>query len=45
MALLTTLVAPYGAKLAHSLDKRVLRKTFAVYLLITAGLVMVKALR
>jgi uncharacterized membrane protein YfcA len=44
MALLTTLVAPYGARLAHSLDKRVLRKAFAVYLLITAGLVMVKAL-
>lgn len=44
MALLTTLVAPYGARLAHRLDKRVLRKAFAVYLLITAGLVMIKAL-
>lgn len=45
MALLTTLVAPYGARLAHRLDKRVLRKAFAVYLLITAALVMIKALR
>lgn len=44
MALLTTLVAPYGARLAHRLDKRVLRRAFAIYLLITAGLVMAKAL-
>lgn len=44
MGLLTTLVAPYGAKLAHSLDKRILRKAFAIYLLITAVSVMVKAL-
>lgn len=44
MGLLTTLVAPWGARLAHSLDKRVLRKAFAVYLLITAGLVVAKAL-
>jgi len=44
MGLLTTLVAPYGARLAHRLDKRVLRKAFAVYLLITALSVMIKAL-
>ena len=44
MGLLTTLVAPWGAKLAHSLDKQVLRRAFAVYLLITAGLVVAKAL-
>ena len=44
MALLTTFVAPYGAQLAHRLDKRVLRKAFALYLLATAALVVVKAL-
>ncbi|MBU1386120.1 MAG: sulfite exporter TauE/SafE family protein [Alphaproteobacteria bacterium] len=44
MAVLTTAVAPWGAKLAHSLDRRVLRKAFAVYLLATAAVVMVKAL-
>ncbi|MGV9005656.1 MAG: sulfite exporter TauE/SafE family protein [Brevundimonas sp.] len=44
MGLLTTLVAPWGAQLAHSLDKRVLRKAFAVYLLITGALVVLKAL-
>jgi uncharacterized membrane protein YfcA len=44
MGLLTTLVAPVGARLAHKLDKKVLRRAFAVYLVITAGLVMIKAL-
>jgi len=44
MAVLTTAVAPWGAKLAHSLDRRVLRKAFAVYLLATAAVVVVKAL-
>ena len=44
MALLTTLVAPWGARLAHRLDKRVLRRGFAVYLLVTAVAVMLKAL-
>ncbi|MDY6923998.1 MAG: sulfite exporter TauE/SafE family protein [Pseudomonadota bacterium] len=43
MAVLTTAVAPWGAKLAHSLDRRVLRKAFALYLLATAVVVMVKA--
>jgi len=44
MGLLTTLVAPYGARLAHRLDKRVLRKAFAAYLLLTALSVVIKAL-
>jgi uncharacterized membrane protein YfcA len=44
MAVLTTAVAPWGAKLAHSLDRRVLRRAFALYLLATAALVVVKAL-
>lgn len=43
MAVLTTAVAPWGAKLAHSLNKRVLRRAFAVYLLATALSVVVKA--
>jgi uncharacterized membrane protein YfcA len=44
MAILTTAVAPWGAKLAHALDRRVLRKAFALYLLVAALLVLVKAL-
>ena len=44
MAVLTTAVAPWGAKLAHSLDRAVLRRAFAVWLLVTAGAVVVKAL-
>jgi uncharacterized membrane protein YfcA len=44
MGLLTTLVAPFGARLAHRLDKCVLRKAFAVYLLATALSVVLKAL-
>lgn len=44
MAVLTTAVAPWGAKLAHALDRRVLRKAFALYLLIAALMVLVKAL-
>lgn len=44
LGLLTTLSAPWGAKLAHSLSRKTLRRTFAVYLLVTAGLVLVKAL-
>jgi uncharacterized membrane protein YfcA len=43
MAVLTTAVAPWGAKLAHSLNRRVLRKAFALYLLATALSVVVKA--
>lgn len=44
MGLLTAGVAPWGAKLAHRLDRRVLRKAFALYLAVTAMSVMVKAL-
>ena len=43
MGLLTTLVAPYGARLAHRLDKTLLRRVFAVYMLLTAISVIVKA--
>lgn len=43
MAVLTTTVAPLGARLAHALNKRTLRKAFAVYLLATALSVVVKA--
>lgn len=44
MGLLTTLVAPWGARLAHRLNKRVLRRAFALYLLATALSVVIKAL-
>ncbi|MBU1348028.1 MAG: sulfite exporter TauE/SafE family protein [Alphaproteobacteria bacterium] len=43
MGVLTTLVAPFGARLAHRLDRRVLRRAFALYLLATAVSVVVKA--
>ncbi|MGV8929823.1 MAG: sulfite exporter TauE/SafE family protein [Brevundimonas sp.] len=43
MAVLTTAVAPWGAKLAHSLDRLALRRAFAVYLLVAAAAVTVKA--
>lgn len=44
MGLLTMVTAPLGARLAHRLDRRVLRKAFAGYLLLTAISVAVKAL-
>ena len=44
MGLLTTAVAPYGARLAHRLNKTTLRRVFAIYLLATALSVVVKAL-
>lgn len=44
MGLLTMVAAPLGARLAHRLDRRVLRKAFAGYLLLTAMSVAVKAL-
>lgn len=44
MAVLTTAVAPWGAKLAHALDRAVLRRAFAVWLLATAAAVVGKAL-
>ena len=36
--------ARLGLKLAHALDRRVLRKAFALYLLVAAAMVLVKAL-
>lgn len=44
MGALSTVTAPLGARLAHRLDRRVLRKAFALYLLTTAVSVLVKAL-
>ncbi|MEN9874870.1 MAG: hypothetical protein RL186_1767 [Pseudomonadota bacterium] len=44
LAALTGIVAPYGAKLAHRLDKNVLRRSFGAYLAFTAIMVVVKAL-
>lgn len=43
MAVLTTAVAPWGAKLAHALDRAVLRRAFAVWLLVTAAAVVLEA--
>ena len=44
LGLLTTAVAPFGARLAHRLDKTVLRRAFAVYLTLAAVAVLIKAL-
>lgn len=44
MGTVTGLVAPWGARLAHSLPRRTLRGAFAGYLLLAAGAVVVKAL-
>lgn len=44
MGLLTTLVAPWGARLAHRLPRRTLRRAFAVFLLATAVSIAVKSL-
>lgn len=44
MGMVTGLIAPWGARLAHRLPKRALRRSFAIYLLIAAGAVVVKAL-
>lgn len=43
LALITGAVAPYGARLAHRLNKNVLRRSFGVYLALTALLVVYKA--
>jgi uncharacterized membrane protein YfcA len=40
---LTAFVAPFGARLAHRLDRRLLRRLFALYLMATAVSVLVKA--
>lgn len=44
MGALTMVTAPVGARLAHRLDRKVLRRAFALYLLATALSVVVKAL-
>lgn len=44
LALITGAVAPFGAKLAHRLDKTVLRRSFGAYLAFTAIMVVVKAM-
>lgn len=44
MGLLTGWTAPYGARLAHRLDRKKLRRAFALYLAGTAFLVVFKAL-
>jgi len=43
MGVLTGWTAPYGARLAHRLDRKILRKSFAIYLLVTSALVVAKA--
>lgn len=44
MGLITTAVAPWGARLAHRLDQDVLRRAFAVFLLATAISIAAKTL-
>lgn len=44
LATITGAVAPYGARLAHRLDKVVLRRSFGAFLALTAVIVAVKAL-
>lgn len=44
MGVLTAAVAPYGARLAHRLERRTLRRSFAVFLALTAASVLLKAL-
>lgn len=43
MGVLTTAVAPIGARLAHSLNKTALRRAFAIYLALAAAAVLIKA--
>lgn len=42
---MTTVVAPYGARLAHRMDRVALRRAFALFLTVTAAAVAAKALR
>ena len=44
LGLLTTAVAPLGARLAHRLDRTTLRRAFAVYLALAAVAVLIKAI-
>lgn len=43
MALVTTASAPYGARLAHQLPRAMLRRLFALFLLVTAATILAKA--
>lgn len=43
MGVLTTAVAPFGARLAHRLDRNLLRRLFAAFLALTAASVAYKA--
>jgi uncharacterized membrane protein YfcA len=45
MGVLTSAVAPFGAKLAHRLDRRMLRRLFGAFLAVTAASVAYKAWR
>ncbi|WP_292260074.1 sulfite exporter TauE/SafE family protein [Brevundimonas sp.] len=44
MGAMTALTAPLGARLAHRLDRRVLKRAFAAYLALTAAAVAIRAL-
>jgi uncharacterized membrane protein YfcA len=44
MAVVTTATAPFGARLAHRLDRKTLRRLFAVFLVFTAASIVRKAL-
>lgn len=44
VGVLTVLVAPFGARLAHRLDRKTLRRAFAAYLFVTAVLVLIKSI-
>jgi uncharacterized membrane protein YfcA len=44
MAIVTTTTAPFGARLAHRLPRRTLRRLFAVFLAFTAATIVAKAL-
>lgn len=44
MGVITTAIAPYGARLAHSLPRKALRRAFAVFLALTALSVAIKAI-
>jgi uncharacterized membrane protein YfcA len=44
MAVVTTAAAPFGARLAHRLPKLVLRRLFAVFLVLTAASIVAKQL-
>lgn len=45
LALLTAVTAPVGARLAHRLDQRVLRRAFAIFLAITAAKMLMDAFK